>query len=109
MAIDLDGTIRWGDGSGDFDSALRRSMSSTLLWDPPPLAPERAIKTTVGVHGARPGDVVTVSHEHAGPYMLSWSAHVSAPGTVMVVVRNSEEARVDLALGRLTVAVSRYG
>ena len=51
----------------------------------------------------------TVSHEQAGPYMLSWSAHVSAPGTVMVAVRNLEEVGVDLPLGRLTVAASRYG
>jgi len=41
--------------------------------------------------------------------MLSWSAHVSAPGTVMVAVRNLEEVGVDLPLGRLTVAASRHG
>jgi hypothetical protein len=47
MAIDLDGTIRWGDGSADFDTAMYRKRSVSILYDPPPLAAEASGKVLV--------------------------------------------------------------
>jgi hypothetical protein len=114
MARDHDGTIRYGSGTGPFTTAVKPVVSVTQMWDPPPLAAGRAAKLFVRVDGATPGDVCTVSHDAIGANMVQLSAHISAAGEVMVVMRacaaeDVGSEAVDVEPGLLRIVVSKYG
>ena len=108
IAMDYDGALRYGDGSGPFHTVHRGSVAHSVRWDPPSLAPGKSAKHAVEVAGVEVGDVVTVAHTSAGEHAVLWSAHVSAAGRVLVVALNADEDQVDLPLGMLRVVVGRF-
>ena len=55
MALDFDGAMRWGNGSGAFDTVHRGNRVHTTSWDPPELAPGKRAKLVMAAPGARLG------------------------------------------------------
>ena len=81
LAVDGDGSLKWGNGGkgNEFDTTLRRPITATTPWDPPPLAAGAANLTTIQVGVCRGGrgrrfdygcpgttDVVAVTHSGLG-------------------------------------------
>ena len=109
MALDFDGTMRWGNGIGDFDTLHRGNTAHTTAWDPPALAPGKRAKLVVATPGAQLGDVATISHTApTADWGLVWSARVAETGTVVVVLLNTEEETIDVDGGTLRVVLGRF-
>ena len=48
LAIEADGSMLFGDGTGPFDTTLRRHIARKVQWDPPPIQPGKtAVKVVV--------------------------------------------------------------
>ena len=109
MAIDFDGTMRWGNGSGPFDTAHRGTKAHTFIWDPPVLASGKRAKLVVAAPNAQLGDVAIVSHTApTSDWGLIWSARVAEAHTVVVVLLNTEEETIDVDSGTLRIVLGRF-
>ena len=108
MAIEADGSFRFGDGSGDFDTTMHRQRTGKVAWDPPKLEAGDAVSQRVPVPGAAPGDIATASHTGVtGEELVQLSANAVA-GAVVVVLRNAGKGAVDLASGDLRVSCAAF-
>ena len=47
LAIESDGSLLFGDGTGPFDTQLRRAIARKVHWDPPPIEPSKHALTMV--------------------------------------------------------------
>eukprot|EP01051_Picozoa_sp_SAG22_P007701 SAG22_NODE_551_length_9178_cov_3.565371_3_plen_128_part_00 len=110
LAIESDGSILWGDGGAqEFDTVLRRQVSRTIPWDPPPLGPGKAATQLVsGVGSAQPGDIVTAGHDGIGLGLALLGANVVGKGQVQVILRNVGDGQLDVKPGLLRVAVAIF-
>ena len=82
-------------------------------WDPPPLAPMAVASHAMTVSAVRPRALCTVSHESTalsddidGAGTLFWSAQVSGPEEVTVVVFNASPHTVNLPAGPMRLMVT---
>eukprot|EP01045_Picozoa_sp_COSAG04_P005861 COSAG04_NODE_278_length_18351_cov_17.582676_11_plen_272_part_00 len=108
MAIEADGSMRFGDGSGDFDTTMHRQRTAKVAWDPPKLEAGSAVSQRVPVPGAAPGDIATASHTGVtGEELVQLSAN-AVVGAVVVVLRNAGGSAVDLASGDLRVSCATF-
>ena len=113
FVIGTDGSLSWIDRDGGSPDAtvLKRMLSNSTQWDPPPLAAGATAKAVVLLPGARAGDVVAAAHSGTaadGMQELAVSAVVGpGNGTVTVVVRNLSVAAVDLPAGLVRVVLTQ--
>ena len=108
LAIDCDGSIRWGAGNGAaFDSTLQRQISRTAEWDPAALDSGSPIANiTVPVPGASAGDIVTAAHTGVSldhPVQLVATADNSQVRVRMVLLLGSDGTDVPAGVLRVTV------
>ena len=111
MAIDHDGTMRFGGGAGPFTTVIRPPVTNAGVeqWDPPSLPPSKAAKTLLSVEGALPGNSCVATHDSIGAKMVQLTCHVASKGQVLVVLRNVEDGEdVDVPAGRLKVVLTKY-
>jgi hypothetical protein len=90
---------------------IRQHISNYTTWDPPPIAAGNFATTTIAMHGAKPGDIVTATHSSLGSQHLAAliTARVSAANEVTVVVMNvAGDAKLDLAEGVARAAIVQY-
>lgn len=80
------------------------SLSTSVMYDPPPLANGSGVQTAVTVVGANLGDYVLTSFS-SNLQGLAMSASVSSADTVTVRFQNQSGATVDLPSGTLRVRV----
>ena len=113
LAIDADGSIRYGDGaSSGFHTVLQGPLSNKTTWNPPVVQPGGFTMTTVPVAGCITGDMVSASLSTMGLHPLVLSAHVSENGRVAVLLRhvgneNLGDTAIDIEEGTLRVLVTR--
>ena len=118
FVIGTDGSLSWIDRDGGPPDAvkpsatvLKRMLSNSTQWDPPPLAAGATAKAVVLLPGARAGDVVAAAHSGTtadGMQELAVSAVVGpGNGSVTVVVRNLGVAAVDLPAGLVRVVLTQ--
>ena len=112
-AMDADGVELHGSGGDNrFDTMIHPPRVMALDWDPPALAMMGMASKVLAVPGARPGAMVSVSHEGSaareipGASTLLWSAQRSGAGEVTVVVMNASPLVVDLPSGVLRLMVT---
>ena len=112
LAVEADGTIRYGDGNGlaDFHTALRRQVSNTSAWDPPPVPAGGFVTTNITLEGATPGDLCLASLSSAADSLvLDVSARVVVSGEALVVLRHLGDTEpLNAAQGMLRVAALQY-
>lgn len=82
-------------------------LEASVALDFPSIAAGAEAELTVGVSGAAAGAPVFVGAPSAIEAGLSWSAYVSAAGTVTIRVRNDTAAAIDPASATWTVRVAR--
>lgn len=85
----------------------RVMLSGSAVYDPPSIAANTGVTTTVTVPGAALGDIVTGVSFSLDLQGLSVTGWVSAADTVSVRMFNGTAAAIDLASGTLWVRVER--
>ncbi len=83
-------------------TAYAKSKTSKVTYDPPSIATNSSVSTTVTLSGATVGSVVQAAFSQYNTD-IEISAVVSAANTVTVKFKNTGSAAVDLASGTLTV------
>jgi hypothetical protein len=88
---------------------VRKHISNSSRWDPPPVEPGESQQTSLTLAGAEPGDIVTAAHAGLGAHFgLTVDARVTAPGAVVVIIRNTGKAAVDVGEGLVRAAIVQY-
>ena len=114
FVLESDGAMRYGDGDAaqPFHTSLKRQVSNTSAYDPPPLAPGAAATTTVALRGAAVGDLLLASHTGMGASTaLEISARCVKAGEALVIMRHvagGGSAVIDPEKGQLRVAALQY-
>ena len=109
LAIETNGALRWGDGqSMNFDTTLQRCISNSTEFNLPRLEPGGVTSTNITVTGAAPTDVVAATLSSLGDALIFVSARVAAGSRVLVLFKNEGPAPVDLEMGTLRAAVSKF-
>jgi hypothetical protein len=85
---------------------LTVTLSGSLTWDAPSIAPGTSASTTFTVTGATAGDVVTIGLPAVGSmeYIIS-TAHVSAANTVTITLYNSHSSSIDFASSNFKIKI----
>ena len=86
-------------------SVARNQKSATSTWAPGAIAAGSYATTTIAVTSAVKADLVTASHDKVLTSALRLTGHVSAAGTVTVVLHNPTASAVTVASGTLSVLV----
>jgi hypothetical protein len=86
----------------------RNQADAVAIWAPGTIANQAQASTTITVSGATAGDKVLASLTTLTTAACIISAHVSAAGTVTVVIANLSGASVTLASGTLSVLVFAF-
>jgi hypothetical protein len=108
LAIEADGSMRYGDGNGSFDTTLHRPRSAAVKWDPPTVKPGTAASHVVVLVGAKSGDIASVSHTAVDATHLVLLSATAQADSVAVVLFNAGAASVDLPPGELRVAIADF-
>lgn len=90
-------------------SVARGQLSYTSSWTPGAIATTSNVSTTISVPDAALGDMVLASHDKILTNALRITGHVSAAGTVKVVIHNPTASTVTVAAGTLEVIVFQVG
>lgn len=123
FAVRPDGTMMWGDGGEKpFDTVIRRPISHTWSWTPGVVGIGDAISTSVSVGDCaacpaghwcpacpQPTDLAAATFSNLGDALAQVTAHVAAPGRVVVVLRNAGPADLNLTAGTARVLVTTFG
>lgn len=88
--------------------ALVAAITATTNWNPPAVASDGFVATTLTVAGAAIGNPVSAGFTSLDNANVTIHAHVSAANTVRVMIHNKTGASVDLAAGTLRVAVFKF-
>ena len=86
LGIGSDGAIRWRSTNSTakgFDASLLGRLSTNVTYDAPSIKPGGWVKTTLGLDGAQPGDVVDATLTTLGEAAVFLSARVSSLGVVL--------------------------
>jgi hypothetical protein len=108
LAIEADGSMRYGDGVDGFDTTVHRPRSAAVTWDPPELAAGAAVSHRVSLPRAALGDLATVTHTGiVGDDLVQLTA-IAQDGGVACVLRNAGTTPLDIGAGTLRVATTAF-
>ena len=109
LALEADGSMKWGAGKGsDFDTTLRRTLTNSTVWDPPPLsAVSPRAKIRVSLADVVQGDIVSVSHTAIDGEQDVELSGVASDGYVVVALRLAGEP-ADVKPGILRVVAGQW-
>lgn len=110
LAVEADGSVQWGGGRGaTFDTTLHRSLTSSMVWDPPALSTVSSrTKVRVPLVDVVRGDVVSASHTGIDGEQDVDLGAVAADGYVVVKLRLVGDESVDVGPGTLRVVAGQW-